>query len=182
MATPVMSPLELRQHAAFTALMWALSYPGRPQQLPARGLAAFGAIAEALVDLETGYFTPDAALAAALAATGGRTLTPDRAPYQFYPRLTATELDALRLAPVGTYAYPDLGATLVLGCALGSGPTLSLTGPGISGSVQLRVEGLPEQLWALRTAAGPFPLGWDLLLVDGDQVVGLPRSTAVEVR
>ena len=182
MTTPTMTSAEAREHAAFTALMWALSYPGRPQRLPARGMAAFGAIGAALVDLETGYFTQDAALAAALADTGGRALPPARAPYQFYPTLTAAALDALRAAPVGTYADPDGGATLVLGCVLGSGPTLTLSGPGISGSAQLRVGGLPEQLWSLRAAAGPFPLGWDLLLVDGDQVVGLPRSTAVEVR
>jgi alpha-D-ribose 1-methylphosphonate 5-triphosphate synthase subunit PhnH len=177
-----MTPAELRQHAAFSAMLWASSYPGRPQRLPATGLEAFVSVAEALVDLETSFFTPDAALAAALLRTGGRARDAASAAYQFFPRLAAAELPLLGQAPVGTYADPDQGATLVLGCTLGTGQTLALRGPGVQGRFELRVGGLPEQLWRMRVAAGPFPLGWDLLLIDGDQLVGLPRSVAVEVR
>lgn len=181
MSVPAMTPAEVRQHAAFTAMMWALSYPGRPQRLPAAGLPAFTLIGETLVDLETGYYTPDAALAAALARTGGRAMPPDLAPYQLYPRLDEVALAGVAAAPVGTYLDPDLGATLVLGCVLGEGPTLTLAGPGIARAITLRVGGLPASIWRLR-AASPYPLGWDILLVAGDQLVGLPRTTAVEVR
>jgi alpha-D-ribose 1-methylphosphonate 5-triphosphate synthase subunit PhnH len=176
-----MTRAEVRQHAAFTALMWALSYPGRPQRLPDAGPAAFALVGATLVDLETGYFTPDDALAAALARTGGQPLSPARAPYQFYPRLDDAGLAALALAPAGTYLDPDLGATLVLGCRLGAGAALTLVGPGVQRPIALRVGGLPPALWELR-AAHRYPLGWDLLLLDGDQLVGLPRTTAVEVR
>jgi alpha-D-ribose 1-methylphosphonate 5-triphosphate synthase subunit PhnH len=179
--TPVMSTAEGRQHAAFTAMMWALSYPGRPQRLPAGGRDAFALIGETLVDLETGYFSPDASLAAALARTGGRALPPPQAPYQLYPQLDEARLDLLAAAPVGTYADPDLGATLVIGCALGAGPALTLRGPGIPGAATLRLGGIPAGLWPLRARA-VYPLGWDLLFVSGDQLVGLPRTTSVEVR
>lgn len=181
MAVPAMAGGEALQHAAFTALMWALSYPGRPQRLPAAGPAAFALIGETLVDLETGYFTPDAALSAALARTGGRLLPPGRAPYHLYPRLDEATLAQLAAAPAGTHLDPDLGATLVLGCALGEGPELTLMGPGVARAITLRAGGLPPGLWRLRGALA-YPLGWDMLLVDGDQVVGLPRTTAVEVR
>jgi alpha-D-ribose 1-methylphosphonate 5-triphosphate synthase subunit PhnH len=181
MSAPAMSQAEVRQHAAFTAMMWALSYPGRPQRLPVGGLAAFTLIGETLVDLETGFFTPDVAIAATLAHTGGRALPPSLAPYQLYPRVDEPELASIRLAPAGTYLDPDVGATLVLGCTLGEGPALTLVGPGIARALTLRVGGLPDALWRLRAAAA-YPLGWDILLVAGDQLVGLPRTTAVEVR
>jgi alpha-D-ribose 1-methylphosphonate 5-triphosphate synthase subunit PhnH len=175
-----MTSAERQQHAAFTALMWALSRPGRPQRLPTSGLSAFVLIGATLVDLETGYYTPDAELATALAHTGGRALPPSQAPYQLYPHLDPAGLAALAAAPAGTHLDPDLGATLVLGCTLGAGQTLTLVGPGIAGTFTLRVDGLPTGLWRLHKALD-YPRGWDLLLVSGDQVVGLPRTTAVEV-
>jgi alpha-D-ribose 1-methylphosphonate 5-triphosphate synthase subunit PhnH len=176
-----MTEAEARNHATFTALMWALSYPGRPQSLPARGMGALAAIGAALLDLETNYYTPDAELDALLARTGARRAPASEARYQLFPSLGPAELDALAAAPVGSYAYPDESATLVLGCSLGQGERLRLSGPGIQASAALRVAGLPPELWRLRAEAVRYPLGWDLLLVSGDQVVGLPRTTVVEV-
>ncbi len=146
MFTPVMSPGEAQQHAAFTALLWALSYPGRPQRLPAGGQAVFSLIGATLLDLETGYFTPDPPLAAALAATGGRVLPPHQAPYHFYPSLDAAGLDLLAAAPVGTYSDPDHGATIVIGCEFGAGPALTFSGPGVSTPLTLRAAGSPPAL------------------------------------
>ncbi|MFV9506069.1 MAG: phosphonate C-P lyase system protein PhnH [Oscillochloridaceae bacterium umkhey_bin13] len=181
MVTPVMRPDEAQQRNAFMAMLWALSYPGRPQRLAVSGLAAFSLIGATLVDLETGFFTPDPTLAAELALTGGRSLPPDQAPYQFYPRVTTDDLPRLAQAPVGTYRDPDLGATLVLGCQFTMGTTLLLSGPGLAQPRTLAVAGLPEQLWALRQATS-YPRGWDLVLLDGSQMVGLPRTTRLEVR
>jgi alpha-D-ribose 1-methylphosphonate 5-triphosphate synthase subunit PhnH len=111
-----MTEAEARNHATFTALMWALSYPGRPQSLPARGLGALAAIGAALLDLETSYYTPDAELDGLLARTGARRARASEARYQLFPSLGPAELDALAAAPVGSYAYPDESATVVLGC------------------------------------------------------------------
>lgn len=180
MHTPVMSLSESHQHAAFTAMRWALSYPGRPQRLLLGGVEAFALLGATLIDLETSYFTPDVTLGARLARTGGRALPPERAAYQFYPQLDEASLHHLAAAPIGTYLEPDLGATMLIGCTLGSGLSLRLTGPGIAGQVNLRVAGIPTQFLDLR-AAITYPLGWDLLLIANDQVVGLPRTTLVEV-
>ncbi|MEI7772442.1 MAG: phosphonate C-P lyase system protein PhnH [Chloroflexales bacterium] len=181
MTVPVMSPVDARQHATFTALMWALSYPGRAARLPAAGPDALALIGETLVDLEVGFFTPDAALAARLARTGGRSLPADSAPYQFYPRLGRSELSLLAAAPVGSHAAPDLGATIVIGCALDRGTCLHLSGPGIKGPCEVLVGNVSDELWDLRATAARVPLGWDMFLVAGHTVLGLPRTTAVEV-
>lgn len=179
---PTMHAAEVREHATFQALMWALSYPGQPQRLPTAGLDAFVAVADALVDLETSYFTPHAPLATALARTGGRALGPREAAYQFYPQPSIAALDLLAAAPVGTHRDPDHAATLVLGCTLGSGTSLHLSGPGIATPHSLSIGAIPSDFWALRNAAIAYPLGWDLFMIADDHVIGLPRTTIVEVR
>lgn len=180
MAVSTISPLEIRTQSTFSALMWALSYPGRPQPLAVAGLALYEAIGEALIDLETSYFSADAELERRLAFTGARKRAPSAARYQFYPELRSADLPRLADAPTGSYAYPDEAATLVVGCAMGHGQTLRLIGPGISDPVDLLIDGIPDAFWALRERAIRYPLGWDLFLVAGDTVYGVPRSTIVE--
>jgi len=195
-----MSAAEARAQATFTALLWALSHPGRvrelpqgPPALPGRpDTAAFAAIAECLLDLETSYFCPDVDLDRRLMLTGARPVSPQAAQYQFYPTLHDADLAVLRAAPAGSYLYPDDGATLVLGCKLGparqglrpfgAGRRLILSGPGIREQHELLIDGVPEALWPLRREGIRYPQGWDVFLVDGASVLGLPRTTAVEVR
>lgn len=177
-AVPFYSPAEALARETFLALMWALSYPGRAQALPAVASDPFVAIAETLLDLETSYYTPDAALAAALARTGARALPADAAAYHFYPALPALEL--LKAASVGTMLYPDTAAALVIGCQFDAGVSARLSGPGIQGSAALRVD-LPAAFFELRAACMRYPLGWDVFLVDGARVIGLPRTTMIEL-
>jgi alpha-D-ribose 1-methylphosphonate 5-triphosphate synthase subunit PhnH len=181
MDSPLQSAAEERAHQTFTALMWALSQPGQTQPLPASGLAAFATIAEALVDLETSYCTNDADLQRMLASTGARARSPSVAMYQFYPMLTVADVPVLVDTPCGTYSYPDESATLVIGCALGIGRRLRLHGPGIAGVIELLVGHIPHTFWPLREQVCRYPLGWDILLVAHDRVVGLPRTTQIEV-
>lgn len=180
--TPPYTPAEARSRETFLALMWALSYPGRFYQLPDSG-ANFALIAETLLDLETSYFTPDSDLNTILTASGAKALSVDQAAYHFYPALDEQGLTILREASVGTMLYPDEAATLIIGCTLNHGRRrpLQLTGPGIKGQHGLSILGLPEAFWALRESACRFPLGWDIYFVDGQQVVGLPRSAQVEL-
>ena len=181
MRHPLISELEGRTQETFARLMWALSYPGRPQPLSGMGLRRFELIAEALIDLETSYYTADQELAQRLRFTGARAYPPATAQYQFYPVLTPSDLDCVGDAPVGTYAYPDEGATIVVGCTAGEGETVSLSGPGTPHPMTLQVAGLPSGFWHAREQAIRYPLGWDLFLVTADSVIGVPRSTIVEV-
>lgn len=181
METPRMTAAEARSQQVFTAIMWSLSYPGRPHALPERGLAAYSAIAATLVDLETSYYTNDDALAPLLAHTGGIARPSDQALYQFYPRLASSMLVELGNAPVGSYTYPDESATIIIGCSFGTGNQLELHGPGIASTNSLLVDGIPPAFWPLRARACRFPLGWDVLLVGEGTVAGLPRTTQIEV-
>lgn len=182
MQTPIYTPEEARTRETFLALMWAMSYPGRAYALPVSRHEpdAMIAIGETLLDLETSYYTPDSALASRFARFGARSLPPERAQYHFYPELISRHLTMLGQASAGTMLYPDRSATIILGCVLGSGRTIRLNGPGVPYHADVKIDLLPDGFWELRQKTVRSPLGWDAFLVSGNEVVGLPRSAAVE--
>ena len=181
MTYPTMQALEARANTTFRALLWALSHPGSIQKL-STDEGDMLAIAEALLDLETSYYSPDPELHSQLFQTGARPRSAAEAVYQFYRSLGNADLETLQHAPIGSYGYPDAAATLIIGCRLGAGRPLVLRGPGINGETELRVDQVPSGLWQMRAEAGRYPLGWDMFLCDGNHVVGLPRTTTLEVR
>ena len=79
----------------------------------------------------------------------------------------------------GSALYPDDGATLILAAAH-QGQRLRLTGPGINGTKDVALAVSPG-FWAMRDMLCIYPEGFDIFFVDGDQVIGIPRSTKVEV-
>lgn len=173
---PVYSADQARTRTTFLALLWAFSYPGRVQRLPDD--APFEAVAETLLDLETSYFCPDNHLASYLIHTGARALSPERAAYHFYPVLDEVHLITAEQASVGTMVFPDEAATLIIGARLGDGPTFRLQGPGIPPDQTrfIKIAGVPLAFWQIRARVNHFPLGWDIYLVDGSQVLGIPRT------
>ncbi len=181
MAAPAFTAAEARDRGTFLALMWAFSYPGRVHALAADSQNPFEAIGAVLLDLETSYFTPDTALDPLLRRTTARSSPIESAEYIFYPVLTDGDLETLSRASIGEMLFPDRAATLILGAEFGSGVRLTLSGPGIQASGTIAVGGLPANFWALRERTRRFPLGWDIFLVAGAQVIGLPRSTAIHL-
>ena len=182
MATAQINEQEARTQQVFSALLSALSYPGREQRLPQGGQKGFLAIAETLIDLETSYYTPDTQLDLQLARLGAHAQPPALARYQFYPYLDPTILEELQTASVGSYSSPDEAATLVVGCAFTAGTWLELAGPGIQLKTSVLVDGIPAEFWTLRAEKCRYPLGWDIFLVSGNRVIGLPRTTRLEVK
>lgn len=77
---------------------------------------------------------------------------------------------------VGTETYPDRSATLIAPTAF-RGTAFTASGPGISGERTIALDLPPAfaDTWAANHAL--FPRGVDAFLVDGDAVMGLPRST-----
>jgi alpha-D-ribose 1-methylphosphonate 5-triphosphate synthase subunit PhnH len=178
---PVYTADEAHDRETFLALMWALSYPGRICDIggTAHTHETFSAIGSALLDLETSFCTPDAALAEELLRTGARHLPAAQAAYHFYPALDGTALESIAQARVGSMLRPDEGVTLIIGCAFASGSTFTLAGPGIQTTHDIRLGGIPVRFWGLRERVIRYPLGWDVYFVDHGHVIGLPRTTRV---
>ena len=179
--------------ATFRCVLDAIAHPGRivvvpqpPEPPPPLAPAAY-ALALALADFETPVWL-DAPLRAA--PTVGESLRfhcgtpivadPERAAFAFVADAAAAP--ALDAFAAGTPEYPDRGATVVLqAAALGVGPGVGLTGPGIDGGTRLAVAGLAADFW--QQWAGNhalFPQGVDVIFVAGDQLAALPRSVRAE--
>ncbi len=168
---------------AFRACLEALARPGQWQQIagahpPPPVSPAAGAVLLTLVD---------PAVRLHLAASHDR---PDvRSWIAFHcgaPFVGANEADfALgnwpALQPVtrfatGTPDYPDRSVTLIVDQPPGAS-NARLSGPGIKTEAQACLPGI-DAFVANRAC---FPLGFDCLFTDAGQVMGLPRSTRVEV-
>lgn len=167
-----------RTNLTFDELMWALSRPGLVRTLP---FAGFDALAESLLDRECSFFAEDSALDRLLADTGARRAPRDKAEYVFATARSEAEVTALSTLRIGSLAYPDEAATLFVPATIGSGQALRLAGPGIKDTLTIEVGGIDPSFWAMRRKAIRYPLGWDLYLVDADRLVGIPRSTKIEV-
>ncbi|MDR3155095.1 MAG: phosphonate C-P lyase system protein PhnH [Deltaproteobacteria bacterium] len=99
--------------------------------------------------------------------------------------VAASPAEAPRLSELnpGTECRPELSATLIVCGALdGDGPALSAAGPGIRGPRILSGHGLPPgfvEEW--RLARAQYPLGIDVFLTGRGRLLGLPRTTALEL-
>lgn len=170
---------DLRTSSSFEELIWALSRPGLVRRMP---FAGFDALAESLIDREcTFHASLDPALDERIARTGARRAAVEKADYVFAPLGSETDVAELSRLCIGTLSYPDEAATLIAPAIIGTGQALRLTGPGIKGEVFLRIGGVHPSFWAMRAMAIRYPLGWELYLVDGDRLVGVPRTTKIEV-
>ncbi|TCM76717.1 phosphonate C-P lyase system protein PhnH [Rhizobium sp. BK068] len=170
---------DMRTNATFEELMWALSRPGLVRALPSSGLAAIG---ESLLDRECSFAVlHDLDVAQALGRTGARAAALPDADYVFATADTREKASAFASLRIGTLAYPDHAATLFVPAKFGFGSRLRLAGPGVKDSVTIAIDGIDPRFWQVRAEAMRYPLGWDVYLVDGDRVIGLPRSTKIEV-
>lgn len=173
--TPVPSTEEVRANTAFDALLWALSRPGLSRMLPEHGE---GAIISALLDRECRVHSADPLLIPDIMRTGAEVADIDVADHVFMGSSARSEL--LDHVAIGSDLYPDDGATIIARCRIGTGSAIRLTGPGVKGTLTLQIDGLPNGFWATRAARLRYPTGFDLFLVDGATVMGIPRSTTVK--
>lgn len=167
-----------------TPLPAATSEPSIPDGAPRAGLAVFAALLT-LCDYATPVWLAqaDAALAAALRFHADAPLanTPREAAFAYVH-------DAAALPPLDTFACgtpesPEQSATVFVRVAsLTDGPSVALRGPGIESTQTIAPAGLPARFWEERAALAPlFPCGIDFYFVCGAQIMGLPRTTRVEV-
>lgn len=175
-AQPQPSAFEDRTNATYEALMWAFSRPGLVRDMPEPGQCL---ILEALIDRECQVYCDSAEMQAQAKQSGAELVGPEAADHLFLATPPAAQL--VRGVRLGSDLYPEEGATLVLTATLGTGVTLRLTGPGVDGQIDVQVDGLPADFWAVRAQVQRYPMGFDLVLVDGARILGVPRSTHVEV-
>lgn len=190
-AWPVLHALspEVSQRV-FRACLDALARPGSGQRLPNAELPD-GVPPVALVPLAlTDLMAPLAGLglAAGLArriatATGSRFVDPEQSRFA----LALDDSGELERLPIGSNWSPELGAMLcqrVAGISHDDlGLSLTLTGPGIKDLTKITVAGLSTDFFAVRAElTADFPTGIDLLLItDEGTMIGLPRTTRIEV-
>ena len=169
---------ERRDNAVFEALLRALARPGEVRALPEPGPES---LARALLDRECRAFAADPRMAALLGELGAILVPPEEACHAFLSLDGEVGLATLGRLPTGDPLHPERGATVVAPTRIGEGARLRLWGPGIEGAQELRLGGLHPDLWEARSRLCRYPLGVELVLVDGARLVALPRSTSVEV-
>jgi alpha-D-ribose 1-methylphosphonate 5-triphosphate synthase subunit PhnH len=178
--------------ALFRAIMQAIARPGTLADLsaaptpPADLDHAAGAVALTLVDGDAPvWLAPrlrEGLVSAWISFHCGAPVieAPAHAAFAFADASSAPPLAAFAQ---GEARYPDRSTTLVLSVdALGGGPAIELSGPGIETVRPIAPSGLPDDFWSQWAANGAhFPLGVDLMLVAGAHLIGLPRTTRARI-
>lgn len=191
MSLPTLSERGLREQQAFRRLLEAMARPGTVAEVAphAEGgrFAAPVALLEALLDHEVSFaVVPDAdeARQPLLRYTGSRAFAPERADFLLCHGPGIAE--GLRVARDGELEYPDRGATVValvdaVDASGRLGERLTLSGPGVNGSIDVWVAGFgrAEQSLFLSRNAG-VPQGVDVVLVAPEgRFTCLPRYTRI---
>ena len=180
--------------AVFRTLMDCMARPGTIGSVaatvtpPAPLNATAGAVALTVCDHDTPvWLTPMLAASALpgwLAFNAGATVTDERQNARFAFVEKGAMLPNLCLFAQGTQEYPDRSTTLVVEIeAFDGGRPLVLTGPGIRTEEEISPLGLPDMFahfWSENRQS--FPRGVDLILVAGEKILCLPRTTVVSVK
>lgn len=178
--------------AVFRTSLNALSYPGRPLEmpldctLPLKGQGAAAALLLGLLDSDTTLWMSPSVLHSDAAPwlcfhTGCKAVEDVRAA-QFVWVAYGDTLPQMSSLMLGSDAYPDQSATCIIETqGFDTDVTdLVLQGPGIDCERALKVLGLPDvfiEQWTNNHAI--FPRGVDVFLTDATHIVGLPRSTRI---
>ncbi|MGX7741603.1 phosphonate C-P lyase system protein PhnH [Rhodopseudomonas parapalustris] len=180
----------LGAQSTFRAVMEAMARPGRIQRIsveagtPAPLMHASAALALTLFDHDTPIWLDDAIAADGTVAQWlkfhtGAPLTDDPSTAAFALIGDGNALPPIDRFALGSAEYPDRSTTLIIQVpTLGAGASFRLRGPGIDGETLLQATLSPADLFdRLGINAALFPRGLDVVLVSGDQVVAIPRTT-----
>ena len=183
----------------FRALLDALSRPGKIVSIDAVlpdleqdgssvaahvPMAAFAALL-ALADYSTPVLLQHEhrGLSDALRFHTGAPLTHDHAQAVFAYLHDAGSMPPLDAFSLGDPKTPEDAAMLFIRVdSLTEGTSMSWRGPGIRDSHAVQLTGVPASFWQERALlASQFPCGIDCYFMHGGSVIGLPRTTRVEV-
>lgn len=175
----------------FRTLLNALAQPGQTEQVtaaitPPIGLTvASAATCLTLLDLETWLWIQpecDREVLSWLLFHTGCQFTENPRQANFALIWDVQSLPDLTQFNWGTAEYPESSTTLFLQVeALSQGPSVVLKGPGIWQERTIAPQ-LPQQFWSQwRLNHRSYPLGLDAFIFTESRVVGLPRTTAIEM-
>ena len=178
--TPIWTPDVQQQN--YRALLEVMSRPGSVEEIQrAKSDVTYLAVLATLVDGEVSLADPDALLDELHWPMLQAQLAPaDAADYILCRGDQAPSLNPR----LGTLPCPELSATLIIQVeSLTEGNlNLQLSGPGVNGKADVNIAGISPAWLAQREHwVCAFPLGVDMILVDGAAVMALPRTTKVEV-
>jgi alpha-D-ribose 1-methylphosphonate 5-triphosphate synthase subunit PhnH len=179
----------LSAQSTFRSVMEAMARPGSVQRVAAEVGAAAGlmpavaAIALTLCDHDTPVWLDPQLEAKGVAEWlkfhTGAPVTAASADASFALVTDAAALPALDSFALGSSEYPDRSTTVILQVeSLSGGRAYDLRGPGIDGVATLNATIAPDDLFErLAVNASLFPRGIDVVLVHGDALVAIPRTT-----
>jgi alpha-D-ribose 1-methylphosphonate 5-triphosphate synthase subunit PhnH len=184
----------LSAQSTFRSVMNAMARPGTVQRITASAGAPDGmmhgtaATALMLFDHDTPIWL-DGAMSTADVAKWlkfhtGAPIVDDPAIAGFALIGEPRNLPALDRFAFGSSEYPDRSTTLILQVdSLSRGAAYELCGPGIDGATALTASIEPRDLFArLAVNTTLFPRGIDVVLVAGEEIVAIPRTTRVANR
>jgi alpha-D-ribose 1-methylphosphonate 5-triphosphate synthase subunit PhnH len=180
----------LSAQSTFRSVMDAMARPGSVQQvvaavgMPASVMRGTAAIALTLFDHDTPIWldpkmSETSEVAKWLKFHSGAPVLEDPSICSFALIGNGGALPDLSRFSFGTNEYPDRSTTLILQVdSLKHGSAYELRGPGIDGTAMLRAMIEPVDLFErLAINEQLFPRGIDVVLVSGESIVAIPRTT-----
>ena len=180
----------LSAQSTFRCVMDAMARPGTVQQViasvgtPGPMMRGTAAIALTLFDHDTPIWldarmSESSEVAKWLKFHSGAPVLDDPSVCHFALIGNGSALPDLSRFSFGTNEYPDRSTTLILQVdSLKHGSAFELRGPGIDGTALLRAMIEPVDLFErLAINETLFPRGIDVVLVSGEAIVAIPRTT-----
>ncbi|UVC19217.1 phosphonate C-P lyase system protein PhnH [Mesorhizobium onobrychidis] len=177
----------------FRSVMFATAYPGRIQTLESPSTAptplsrAAAALCLTLADIDTPLWLDEATASSEVIAylhfhCGARILREPGVAVRFAVLSDLGAMPPLSFFHPGDDAYPDRSTTLVVEVqSLTEGPKRRWTGPGIRGTLEIGIAGMPESFWSdWDLNRELYPRGVDVVFTCDRSVLGLPRTIKVE--
>ena len=180
----------LSAQSTFRSVMDAMARPGSVQRVvasvgtPSSVMRGTAAIALTLFDHDTPIWL-DAKMSETSEVTkwlkfhSGAPVIEDSSICHFALIGDAGALPDLKRFSFGSNEYPDRSTTVILQVeSLTKGRTYELSGPGIDGTATLHAAIEPQDLFdRLSINESLFPRGIDVVLVSGEVIVAIPRTT-----
>ncbi len=185
----------LSAQSTFRSVMDAMARPGSVQQVsagvgtPGPLMPGAAAIALTLFDHDTPVWLDaemrkSSEVAKWLKFHSGAPVVDDASISSFALIGDGGALPELSCFALGSNEYPDRSTTLVVQVeSVTHGPAYELRGPGIDGTATLHATIQPKDMFErLSITEALFPRGIDVVLVSGEGIVAIPRTTRLVVR